>query len=77
MIKTLAKATIFASFFALLISGLITAGAMQHNVQCEFYCDGEVHWSHILTLALGWFAIAFPVGVVFAALFFAIQARRL
>jgi len=76
MVKSSLKAVLFASVFSLLISGLITAGALAHNIQCEFYCEGEVHWGHLLALFVGWFVITFPAGVIFAGLLLAFQAWR-
>ncbi|SDX01231.1 hypothetical protein [Marinobacter mobilis] len=54
------------------IAGLtVTCGALylawQHNPQCEYHCEGVIHWSNLLPLGLSWFAVTFA-GLLVVAL---------
>ncbi len=44
------------------IAVMIAAGAMkmawEHNPQCEYHCDGVVHWSSLAVIGGTWFLLA-------------------
>jgi hypothetical protein len=42
---------------------LIVLAALQHNTQCELYCDGRVDWGYALTIFASWFLILLPVAL--------------
>ena len=33
--------------------------AWQHNPQCEFHCEGVVHWGNLITVGASWFMASF------------------
>jgi len=42
---------------------LIVLAALQHNTQCEFYCDGRIDWNYTLTVFASWFLILLPLAL--------------
>lgn len=59
-VKTTFKSLIvvlgFAAAIGLVVAGFFLYIAWQHNPQCEFHCDGVIHWSTWLPYgSIGWF----------------------
>jgi hypothetical protein len=45
----------FVVAIGLVIAGFFLYSAWQHNPQCEFHCEGVIHWSTWLPYAsIGW-----------------------
>ena len=71
------KISLFASAgLAFILAVLVVGGALQHNPQCEFYCEGNIHYLYIIQLFVIWFAMGFAVLLIPALVFSSLYDRE-
>ena len=74
---TLRRACLIVTILSAIVSALILTAGINHNMQCEFYCDGRFDWAYAAqSFVLVFLIFAVPLNIACVAGFFVLRRTK-